>query len=528
MTTNSANRNVAIIITGIILVCVCLCVAVIGGALIFRQGVVRAVPALERILGTAIRDTATSTSVPATAFIPTKTRQPVVSPLPTEAPPPTVVGAPTEPPSVVTVTPALIEPTATGALAQASPTPIPQPTRTLSPQIAAQMDQIQQQVISIRGLQPSGTYTRDVLSPDELRANVIRDFNKENTPEDIHDTVVELAALGLLEPGFDYGTFTINLLSEQIAGYYDNKTKQMYVVGTEFTGIERLTYSHEYTHALQDENFDIQNGLHYDTPYCKQDSERCAGIQALLEGDATLDELDWLQQFATATDKAQIAAFYATLKTPVYDSAPQYMKDDLTFPYDSGLKFVQYLYGKGGWAAVDAAYKDVPVTTEQIMHPELYPDDKPIVVSLGELTTTLGGGWQQVDNGVMGEWYTYLILADGVKASYRLDQNTASTAAAGWGGDSYAAYNNKQNDQTVFVISYQWDTTKDADEFTSALTQYGTQRFGRSSSGVGGETIWSYTGGYSIYQQTGQGTIWVMAPDQGTAESVWAAIGPKY
>jgi len=65
------------------------------------------------------------------------------------------------------------------------------------------------------------------------------------------------------------------------------------VVGEQFGGMERLTYSHEYVHALQDQNYDIQYGLQYDTDPCKKDSERCAGVQALLEGDASLAQMDW-------------------------------------------------------------------------------------------------------------------------------------------------------------------------------------------------------------------------------------------
>jgi hypothetical protein len=531
MTTNSANRSVLIIITGAAFICLCLCVLFIGGVFAFREEVLKAVPALKPVLS-ARQDTAT----PVPALKPTRTQAPTRTPRPTELPVPTELQVPTEPPAPTEAL-QLTEPAATKTSrpAQATPTTAPateEPTSTRRPTAdlpsawSSSMDEIQQQIIDLRGLQPSGDFYRDVLTPDQLRENVIRDFNRDNTPEDIRNEVLELSTLGLLEAGFDLGTFYTDLLSEQIAGYYDNETKEMYVVGEQFGGMERLTYSHEYVHALQDQNYDIKNGLQYDTEPCKKDSERCAGVQALLEGDASLAQMDWFTKYATSQDYTDITKFYNNFKMPVYDSAPDYMKEDFMFPYDAGQKFVEHLYNQGGWDVVDAAYADVPVSTEQIMHPERYPNDKPATVELADFTTALGDSWAEIDRGVMGEWYTYLILAKGIDSSFRLNEDTARAAAEGWGGDAYAAYYNEQSDETVLVLSYEWDTLSDADEFASALTQYGTLRFGQPASSDASQTAWDYAGGYSIFHQSGQAALWVIAPSQAAAEAVWGMIGP--
>ena len=530
MTTNSANRNVAIIIAAMAFICLCLCVLFMGGVFAFRQEVAKAVPALGPVLS-ARQDTAT----PVPTLKPTRTLAPTRTPRPTEPavftvevateqPVPTEPPAPTEPEATKGSGPAQATPTK--ALATKAPTPTRRPTADLPAAVARSMDEIQQQVIDLRSLQPSGNFYRDVLTPDQLRENVIRDFNQDNTPEDIRNEVLELSTLGLLEAGFDLGTFYTDLLSEQIAGYYDNETKEMYVVGEQFGGMERLTYSHEYVHALQDQNYDIQYGLQYDTDPCKQDSERCAGVQALLEGDASLAQMNWFTQYATIQDYTDITEFYNNFQMPVYDSAPDYMKEDFMFPYDAGQKFVQHLYDQGGWEAVDAAYADVPVSTEQILHPERYPDDRPVPVELADFTPLLGDGWEEIDRGVMGEWYTYLILAKGIDASFRLNENTARAAAEGWGGDAYAAYYSEQSNETVFVLSYEWDTLSDADKFASALTHYGTLRFGQPATSGADQTAWDYTGGYSIFRQVGQTTQWVIAPSQAAAEAVWGVIGP--
>jgi hypothetical protein len=400
-------------------------------------------------------------------------------------------------------------------------------SEAISPEVAAQMDEIQNQVIQIRDLQPSSSVARQLLTPDQLRQHVLDNFLKDYTPEDAQNDVKSLAAFGFLQPDFDLLNFYINLYSEQVAGYYDNEAKEMFVVaGQGFEGPERMTYAHEYTHALQDQNYDIKNGLDYSEEACKTDSERCAAVQSLLEGDASTVEVDWLTTDATTQDKQQITEFYNTFQSPVYDSAPEFMRQDFVFPYQNGQAFVQYLYDKGGWNAVDQAYKTLPASTEQILHPEKYPQDVPMTVSLPDLGATLGIDYREVDSGTLGEWYTTLMLAYGLDAKGRLDLTTAQTAAAGWGGDAYAVYYDDQTQSSVLVLSMVWDTQKDADEFSSAFQQYASGRFNTSASQANGAWVWDNGQVYNSLEQNGSQTVWILAPDAATAGAVWAVVKP--
>lgn len=407
------------------------------------------------------------------------------------------------------------------------PTKTPYPTSVLDNQLTNEINQIQTQVVDERGLQLKYPVPVVLLSPDELRKNVVNDFLADYTDEKNADDVTELSIIGLLDPGFDLRTLYINLLSEQIAGYYDNDTAEMFVVqGQGFQGPERLTYSHEYTHVLQDQNYDIKNGLNYNDDACEVDTERCAAIQALMEGDATLSETIWYQYYATNQDKQQISSFYNSLNSPVYDSAPAFLKDDFVFPYDQGATFVQDLYNNGGWAAVDAAYLNPPVSTEQILHPNLYPSDKPIPVDLPDLTSTLGEGWREVSRNQMGEWYTYLILARGVNPNARLDDTTAAAAAAGWGGDEYLVLHNDATNATIFVMETVWDTTNDAAEFSTSFEKYANSRFGLKASPQGNTLTWTYSGGFSSFLHSGATTIWIISPDASTAQTISGLVQP--
>ncbi len=391
-------------------------------------------------------------------------------------------------------------------------------------EIGRQMDEIQQQVIAIRGLQPTGPVERSLLTPEELRQHVQDDFLADYSAEEAADDALILNALGLLEADFDLYAFYEELYTEQVAGYYDNEAKAMYVIrGSGFWGPERLTYAHEYEHVLQDQIYDIEDGLGYNEDACEADSERCAAISSLLEGDASLVEYSWFAQYATETDAQQIRDFYSTYESPIYDSAPEFMREDFIFPYTYGQTFVESLYNDGGWEAVDRAFRNVPVSTEQILHPERYPADVPLVVSLPDLLPVLGEGWRELDRNVTGEWYTYLILAYGIEDAARVGRSQAEQAAEGWGGDAYLVCYNDEQDALALVIDWVWDTPVDAQEFAEAFRAYGDGRFGAATASANGVTTWSGAD-FAAFYVNGARTTWILAPDAGLAQQIWDAI----
>lgn len=381
-----------------------------------------------------------------------------------------------------------------------------------------QLDQIEEQIIAIRGLQPKNDVMRGFMNPVELRQHVTEDFFEDYTTEDARDDANVLSVLGLLEPDFNLVEFYTDLYSEQIAGFYDQETKEMYVIqDNQFGGPERMTYAHEYVHALQDQTYDLENGLNLNDESCEEDSERCAAISALIEGDASSTESTWYEANATRQDCQEVTAFYSTFQSPVYDSAPEFMKQDFLFPYLQGKDFVEALIEKGGRAAVDSAYTNLPVSTEQILHPEKYPADVPEVIDVPDLSAGLGDGWQEIDRGVMGEWYTYLILAYGIDPSIRLDSDDASKAAAGWGGDTYAAYFNPELNQTMLVMQTVWENQTEAQEFFKSLQDYNNRRFGQATQKEQYTWVAESQAGYQAIQDST--TTWIVAPDESVLSS---------
>ena len=403
----------------------------------------------------------------------------------------------------------------------------PEESSELPADIARQMDEIQQQVAEIRGLSMNAELKRDLMTPEELQDKVINDFFADYTDEDALKDSKVLSTLGLIDEGFDLKQFYLDLYSEQIAGYYDSETKEMYVIAGEgFGGMERMTYAHEFNHVLQDQNYDLENGMKLNEDYCKQDTEYCAAVSALIEGDSVSAEQQWFIQHSTRQDQQDLFSFQESYTSPVYDSAPAYMKEDFLFPYTVGFDFVQGLIENGGWEAVDAAYRNPPVTTEQILHPEKYPDNQPVPVEIPDLAANLGDDWSELDRNVMGEWYTYLIFARGRSSQFTMDDENCKTAAAGWNGDTYVYYATEDLSGHLFAWRSTWESVDDAGEYFEMSRDYGLARWGIPVQNNDGIVTWdSQADGRVTMRLKGTDVLWLMGSSETEVADALREIG---
>ena len=397
--------------------------------------------------------------------------------------------------------------------------PITSPDESIPSEVREQMDQIQDEIVLLRGLRPSGPVDRGLLSTDELREYVLDDFLDDYTQEEARDDARVLALLGLLDADYELFDLYLDLYSENIAGFYDDDVEQLFVVqDSRFGGPERLTYAHEYAHVLQDQTYDLDEGLGFNDEACEADSERCAALQALLEGDATLLEERWLLTYASDADFQQLLDFYDSFSSPTYDSAPEFLKEDFLFPYTTGFDFVEHFFLDGGWAAVDALYADPPVSTEQVLHPTRYPNDVPVALVIPELLDSLGSGWREMDRDVLGEWFTFLTLRE------HIPEEQAQLAAEGWGGDYYIALHNDSVGHGVLVVATVWDTVRDAHGFYGAFRDYGDSRFGERTLSSTTRSIWESTSEWSSMEIIGDQTLWILAPDAELGEMIREAV----
>lgn len=257
---------------------------------------------------------------------------------------------------------------------------------------------------------------------------------------------------------------------------------------------------------------------------CEADTERCAAIQALIEGDASYTEVLWFQEYATRKDYLDVMKAFDEMESPILDAAPPFMASDLYFPYEYGYEFVSQLFEQDGYNSVDQAYLNPPVSTEQILHPEKYPNDIPLEVPIPDFSEVLGDGWELFDENVMGEWYTFLILNQAYDEDYRLSELKALEAAEGWGGDTYLVYINEDSDELVFVMESIWNSQDDAAEFTEAFEDYANTRWGASGGEIEGHPTWQGENRSVLFERVLDHTLWIMAPDDTLLKAVFSGF----
>jgi hypothetical protein len=302
----------------------------------------------------------------------------------------------------------------------------------------------------------------------EIESMIVKNLDQETTPGQIHASEVTLKRLGLAPADFKLRELIVRLLTEQVAGYYDPKAQQFHLADWIDVDGQKPIMAHELTHALQDQHFNLRRFERWP----KGDSDAELAAHALIEGDATLS----MAQYVSRSPQRMLALFKsmgtAGMASVELDKAPRAVRESLLFPYQEGFSWTQTVYKYGGWAKISEAFSNLPQSSEQILHPEKYfVHESPVKISLPDLTAALNGrtaavnAWKRIDSDVNGEWGSYLILDQFLKAT-----TESQEAAAGWGGDSYAVYENRAG-EVLYVAVSAWDREKDAREFFDAYVK---------------------------------------------------------
>ncbi len=461
-------------------------------------------------------DTATPT--------PSPTAVPTAAPtaVPTVADTAVPTGLPTDTAIAVTDTPQAI-PTSAGeatpsAAEAASPTaeatpPTAAPTllaaATVKPATQQQVAKIEQETASLRELKPKAAVPDHFISQAQMQSSLTKQIADEYSHADAKRDARDLWYLRLDDsPSLDLYQLQVDLLGEQVIGYYDPDKKELFVLNTQQPlDPEAVSIlSHEYTHSLQDQYFDLNKVR----PKHLQDNDRSQAITSLIEGDAVLEQSLFAQQYMSAADLLSLMGSSSAHPNPVLDKAPAYIRDGLIFPYEKGEQFVLTLYQNGGYAAVNKAFTDPPTTTAQILHPEKYlanPRETALPVNLPPLTSTLGSGWTQQSSDTLGEFDLNSILTTNGVAR--------PAATAGWGGARYALYANGAS--VVMLMESRWDRLADVNEFDAAM-QDSLSKAARTGS------LWTTKGRTIGLKQQGDAVYYVAGSDATVVNRVLAAI----
>ena len=359
--------------------------------------------------------------------------------------------------------------------ATASPSLSAEPSTTPSPiavsaspttDAATLYARIEHQVVALRGLQPKAPVDPQILDPAELKVRIEASFVRDNPASVVAANERLLKGLGLFPKDASLSKLYVDLLDSQVAGFYSPKDKKLFVVSKSggLGPVEQVTFSHEYTHALQDQNFDLGS---FDLDAVGQ-SDRSLARLSLIEGDATDLMTQWAQANLTSDQIVEmVRASLDPEALKILEQMPPILREPLGFPYDNGLRLVMGIQQRGGWKAVDAAFKKPPASSEQVLHPEKYDAaEAPVAVAIPkDIDTRMGAGWKVGLEDTMGEFQLGIWVRIGLT---RLPLATA--AAAGWGGDRVVLLDGPNGAWAIALLTT-WDTAADATEFADGAGQ---------------------------------------------------------
>ncbi len=296
-------------------------------------------------------------------------------------------------------------------------------TKVQEDQLLADAEEIFRFASKDTGLPIDHPVKKVFISRDEVNKELRKRFDEDKGSKKMEQSELVLKKFGLLDRDFNLRPFLLSLLTEQIAGFYDNKTKTMNLLDWVPVDEQKPVMAHELTHALQDQKVDLKHwedtepegiakNAAEDNKHIQTDEDDTAR-DAVLEGQAMVSFADYMLRPTgkTLKDMPQMAQMLAGGSSDMGDSpvlarAPLVLQQSLLFPYTSGLLFEQAVLIQGGPKLAFAGVLEAPPTASaQILHPEKYLSHAPVpVMSLPDVHPMLSAaGYEPYDVGVMGE-----------------------------------------------------------------------------------------------------------------------------
>ena len=333
---------------------------------------------------------------------------------------------------------------------------------------------------------------RKLTSREEVESYLTKHLNDEDTQR-LRRSELVLKKFGLLPRDFNLETFLVALLKEEVAGYYDPKTKTVNLLDWVPIAEQEPVMAHELTHALQDQDIGLQRWMKKGdkdlgeirkdpTPADIENDEIDNAREAVIEGQAQA----MMFQYALAptghtitNSPALVGAMEdetltGTPSTKVFNDAPIFLKESLTFPYSYGMDFVIKLMQAGGKErAFDQVLRNPPHTTRQIMQPEMYLAGEKIAPMRVPDFKRDFKDYQKFDIGAMGEFDVAVLIEQYV------GRPLSRHMYPEWRGGYYYAAKPKGKPDAPLSLLYvsRWSTADAASEFAGIYAKSLGQRY---------------------------------------------------
>ena len=403
-------------------------------------------------------------------------------------------GNPTTPPPVATQG-------AKAPDAAAAPAPEKVMTKQQGKELLDSVDTLMTFVSSDTGLPPVVKVKRRLVTRDEVSRYLNKSFDEDESAKRLQRSEIVLKKFGMLNRDFNLRPFLLSLLREQIAGFYDDKTKFVNLLNWVDPDDQKPVLAHELTHAVQDQKVNLEKwgnsgfkGISTtsseDTARLEVDEQETAR-QAVTEGQAMVTFVDYAlrdsgKTLADVPDVAQAMKDSAGDNTgsPIMARAPLMLQRSLEFPYTDGLAFEQVMLQKGGKKLAFAGVLERPPSSSfEIMNPAAYLEYvHPPVLRLPDVHALLDAEYEPYDVGVMGE------LDVEIMASLFGGPDVAKALAPAWDGGIYYAGQRKAasaaEKATTASIGVLYFSRWKSDEAAAGFEQIYQSELGRKYSGL--------------------------------------------
>ncbi|MBV9436986.1 MAG: hypothetical protein JOZ44_13080 [Acidobacteria bacterium] len=335
----------------------------------------------------------------------------------------------------------------------------------------------------------------ELASREQVAKYVDERMSEDEDAKRLQRSEIVLKKFGLLPRDFDLHSFLVELLKEQVAGYYDVKTKKMYLLDWLSADAQKPVLAHELTHALQDQNFDLKT---WESPkqakgqdkeqftYDEDEAETARSAVAEGQGMVTLIDYTIRDTGHTLADAPQVAEMMRAQMSsnkdfPLLEKAPLMIRESLVFPYGDGLAFESALLQRSKETAFSGAFRRPPQDTHEILDIDAYMASKPVQwLVIPDLTKEIGSGYEKYDVGSIGQLDTRILTEQ------YADEELAKKMALAWRGGAYYAAGNKDaklsgTAKVALLYFSRWDSDESADEFARLYAEYIPQRYTKAT-----------------------------------------------
>ncbi len=385
----------------------------------------------------------------------------------------------------------------------------PLPVRPLSKKLEAMRERAMRVAASLRELPWTGEVGMSELSGWEYGTRA-SEMAQVLGGEELRSLSRLAIAGGMLPEGTDLAMLAAQFTAASAGATYSPLDKQILLVDR-FKDDSLLT--HEFTHALQDQHFDLMKLLLVQ-PFSY---DRTEALFAVIEGDAMnvqrrAEEGDSYARKSLEDITRQEHARFGGYREEMNALFPRLLTETFIFRYRDGARFVESVRRTRGERGVNELFTRPPASSEQILHPEKYAQGEGARDARLDESAFQQSGWRAVTSTPLGEIGVRGLLLEAV------NERDATRAAAGWGGDRAFLFE-REGGTPLFVWKTVWDKTTDADEFYAAYNalqrrRSDAQRNDSLTAGTSAATVWRKGGRVTLVQRAGDSVIIVRGAEQ--------------